>query len=81
MSFRLRRFSFLTGAILAIVIFFRLSTPPSLTFAQGKPPIPAEFALSLFSTPERPFQLPFAVLPGPTTWLLAQPGMIDFVGG
>ncbi|GAB4427194.1 MAG: hypothetical protein Kow0031_07160 [Anaerolineae bacterium] len=39
----------------------------------GAMALPAAAQESATSTPERPFQLPFAEPPGPDTWLMAQP--------
>lgn len=72
MYFLPHRFSRSTIVAIAFVLIFQSLTTASLTQAQGEQPVPSEASLAVLP-PERPFQLPFASPPGPTTWLLAQP--------
>lgn len=71
MRFLLPRLLLLPFAVI-IITFQLLSTPP-LTYAQDGQPAPSNPLIPIQPTPEPPFQLPFAVPPGPTTWLLGQP--------
>lgn len=75
MIFFPQRLSLLTVA--AFIILFQLSTATPLTQAQNPQPNPANPATAGQPPPqsqsERPFQLPFATPPGPTTWLMTQP--------
>ena len=59
-------------AVVIVIILQLLSTTP-LIQAQDGQPVPSNPFLPIQPTPEPLFQLPFAVPPGPTTWLLGQP--------
>jgi murein DD-endopeptidase MepM/ murein hydrolase activator NlpD len=72
MRFLLPRLLLLLVVVTAIITFQLLSTLP-LTYAQDGQSVPSNPLIPIQATPEPPFQLPFAVPPGPTTWLLGQP--------
>jgi murein DD-endopeptidase MepM/ murein hydrolase activator NlpD len=71
MRFLLPRLLLLLVAVAIIITFQLLSTLP-LTQAQDPQPVPADPFNPIQPTPKPPFQLPFAVPPGPTTWVLGQ---------
>jgi murein DD-endopeptidase MepM/ murein hydrolase activator NlpD len=60
-------------ALLASATLFQWLISPPFTAAQGEQPSPSVLSIPIQPPPERPFQLPFNVPPGPTTWLLGQP--------